>query len=247
MNRTGICSIARKFLVGAMFLVLGWNAGAQAQQDDGGPLADAPVIFDVRRSLPMEPDEPTFHDFYISAGVEAGIKKGQFLPVARQMPVHDPIANKQQAIITIPVGKLQVIHVERNIAVARLVNELRDDERPTLEFEAVMIGDRVDLKRATMDAPKENEGRRRSTKRKSAALVAPIAAEAAVPATASSGAFSGASSGAASALPVNNSSSGPAPSVVPGVAPTGGPSVAPGSAPVNPPRSTQSVPPPQAV
>jgi hypothetical protein len=82
-------------------------------------------------------------------------------------------------MITIPVGKLQVIHVENNIAVARLVNELRDDERPTLEFESVMIGDRVDVKRASMEAPKENEGRRRAVKRKSAglssAVVAPLA------------------------------------------------------------------------
>jgi hypothetical protein len=178
MNRTGKCSIVAQFFVGVLFLALGMTAGAQSR-DEGGPLEDAPVIFDVRRSLPMEPDEPTYHDFYISAGIEAGLKKGQFLPVARQMPVHDPIANKQQAMITIPVGKLQVIHVENNIAVARLVNELRDDERPTLEFESVMIGDRVDVKRASMEAPKENEGRRRAVKRKSAglssAVVAPLA------------------------------------------------------------------------
>ena len=117
-----------------------------AKADDSEPTSSrggdgTPVIFDVRRSLPMEPDEPVYHDFYISAGVEVGIKKGQFLPVARQMPVHDPIQNKQQALLTIAVGKLQVIHVERNMAVARLVSELSDDERPTLEYEAVMIGD----------------------------------------------------------------------------------------------------------
>lgn len=118
----------------------------------------------------MEPDEPVYHDFYISAGVEVGIKKGQFLPVARQMPVHDPIQNKQQALLTIAVGKLQVIHVERNMAVARLVSELSDDERPTLEYEAVMIGDRVDLRGATMEAPKDATTQKARRKRKAAQL-----------------------------------------------------------------------------
>jgi hypothetical protein len=242
MNRTGMCSIAQKFIVGAVFLVLGWNWGAQAQEE-GGPLADAPVIFDVRRSLPMEPDEPTYHDFYISAGVEAGIKKGQFLPVARQMPVHDPIANKQQAIITILVGKLQVIHVERNIAVARLVNELRDDERPTLEFEAVMIGDRVDVKRATMEAPKENEGRRRAAKRKTAALVVPEAADAS---EVKGGVKSAPNSSMVAPLAPAGASSN-TPGNTPVNTPASAPAAAPAAAPGNPPRSTQSVPPPQAV
>ncbi|MBK7893216.1 MAG: hypothetical protein IPJ84_20900 [Bdellovibrionales bacterium] len=146
-----------------------------AKADDSEPTSSrggdgTPVIFDVRRSLPMEPDEPVYHDFYISAGVEAGIKKGQFLPVARQMPVHDPIQNKQQALLTIAVGKLQVIHVERNMAVARLVSELSDDERPTLEYEAVMIGDRVDLRGATMEAPKDATTQKARRKRKAAQL-----------------------------------------------------------------------------
>lgn len=156
-----------------------------AKSDDSEPTSSrggdgTPVIFDVRRSLPMEPDEPVYHDFYISAGVEAGIKKGQFLPVARQMPVHDPIQNKQQALLTIAVGKLQVIHVERNMAVARLVSELSDDERPTLEYEAVMIGDRVDLRGATMEAPKDATTQKARRKRKAAQLddapAAPVAA-----------------------------------------------------------------------
>ena len=146
-----------------------------AKADDSEPTSSrggdgTPVIFDVRRSLPMEPDEPVYHDFYISAGVEVGIKKGQFLPVARQMPVHDPIQNKQQALLTIAVGKLQVIHVERNMAVARLVSELSDDERPTLEYEAVMIGDRVDLRGATMEAPKDATTQKTRRKRKAAQL-----------------------------------------------------------------------------
>jgi hypothetical protein len=116
--------------------------------------SDAPTIFDVRKSLPMEPTEAPFHDFYINAGSEAGFKRGQYLPIRRSLPVHDPIQNKQQAVLTVPVGNLLVIHVDRGLTVARLVQELGNEDRPTLEFEAVMIGDHVDLKGITMSPPK---------------------------------------------------------------------------------------------
>lgn len=118
-------------------------------------LNNAPVIFDVRRSLPLEPDEPVYHDFYINAGPESGLKKGMFVTVVRQLPVHDPIQNKQQATLSVTVGKLQVLQVERGITVARLNSELPDEERPVLEFEAIMIGDRIDLASATTVAPKQ--------------------------------------------------------------------------------------------
>lgn len=117
-------------------------------------LNNAPVIFDVRRSLPLEPDEPVYHDFYINTGPESGLKKGMFVTVVRQLPVHDPILNKQQATLSVTVGKLQVLQVERGITVARLNSELPDEERPVLEFEAVMIGDKIDLASATTVAPK---------------------------------------------------------------------------------------------
>jgi hypothetical protein len=128
-------------------------------QEDGGTRSreiaqEVPTIFDVRKSLPMEPTEPAYHDFYINAGSEAGFKRGQYLPIRRALPVHDPIQNKQQAILTVPVGKVLVIHVDRGLTVARLVQELTGADRPTLEYEAIMIGDRVDMKGITTVAPK---------------------------------------------------------------------------------------------
>lgn len=134
---------------------VGLVASLQARDSSREPAqVDVPVIFDVRKSLPMEPDEPSYHDFYINAGSEVGLKKGQYVPVQRALPVHDPVQNKQQAILTVPVGRILVIHVERNMAVARLVTELGDEERPTLEYESIMIGDRIDMKGITTDAPK---------------------------------------------------------------------------------------------
>lgn len=118
-------------------------------------LASAPSIFDVRRSLPLEPTEPVYKDFYINAGPEAGFKKGQYLSVVRLVPVHDPVQLKQHATLTVNVAKLFVIHTERNITVARLQNELTDEERPTLEYESIMIGDRIDTAATTTEAPKK--------------------------------------------------------------------------------------------
>jgi hypothetical protein len=136
---------------------------ANAQQAGG------PTIFDVRRSLPLEPDEEVTKDFYINVGPESGLKKGVYVSVVRAVPIHDPIKNMQQATLHIPVGKLKVIDVQRGITVARLESELGDDERPTLEFEGVMVGDQLDLGTITTDAPK-----RPKAKVKKVAVVAPV-------------------------------------------------------------------------
>jgi len=118
-----------------------------------GELQSAPLIFDVRINLPLDPEEQTYHDFYFNAGVELGFKKGMFVTVVRPVPVHDPIQNKQQGTLHIAVARLQVIHVERNLTVARLVHEFTDEDRPVLEFESVMIGDRIDPASMTMEGP----------------------------------------------------------------------------------------------
>lgn len=133
-----------------LFLISVFGSAAHAQN-----LASAPTIFDVRRSLPLEPTEPVYKDFYISAGPEAGFKKGQYVSVVRLVPVHDPVQLKQHATLTVNVAKLFVIHTERNITVARLQNELTDEERPTLEYESVMIGDKIDTAQTTTEAPKK--------------------------------------------------------------------------------------------
>lgn len=190
-----------------------------------------PTIFDVRKSLAMEPDEPTYHDFYINAGQDVGIKKGQYLPVVRTVPVHDPIQNKQQGLLTIPIGKVQVIHVERNMAVARLANELNGDERPTVEFEAVMIGDRVDPKAASTEAPKTSK----KPKRKAAAASIDPKPDTIVEAT----------------IEVVPSAPNPVPAIPAAVpAPAAPPAAAqgPATAPANePPRVSQPVPAPNKV
>ncbi|MDZ4084059.1 MAG: hypothetical protein U1E10_14040 [Bdellovibrionales bacterium] len=152
------------FALVALLATISFDTDSAFAQTEGADLREVPTIFDVRKSLPMEPTEPVYHDFYINAGSEAGFKRGQYLPIQRALPVHDPIQNKQQAILTVPVGKVFVIHVDRGLTVARLVQELSGDERPTLDFEAIMIGDRVDMKGISTVAPKPS-GKKRTDRR----------------------------------------------------------------------------------
>lgn len=118
-------------------------------------------VFDVRKSLPLDPSDPVYYDYYLNAGPEAGIKKGMFVSVVRKLPIHDPVGNQAQGTLSIEVAKLQVIHVERNLSVARLASEFGSEDRPVLEYEGVMIGDILDLSTVSMDAPKER-GKKRS-------------------------------------------------------------------------------------
>lgn len=155
------------------------HVNAQEQTRERSTRDEVPAIFDVRKSLPMEPTEKAYHDFYINAGSEAGFKRGQYLPIRRSLPVHDPIQNKQQAVLTVPVGNVVVIHVDRGLTVARLVQELGNEDRPTLEFEAIMIGDQVDMKGITTTPPKET-GKKKTTQ--APATAAEVAEASAVPA-----------------------------------------------------------------
>lgn len=140
-------SLARQ-LIGLIVLMIAVGLVSQLAllaRAFAGNLQNAPLIFDVRKSLPLDPAEPVYHDFYINAGADAGFKKGWIFNVVRVISVHDPIQNKQQGELQVNVARLQVLQVAPSMTVARLISEFTDEERPALDFESVMIGDRVDL------------------------------------------------------------------------------------------------------
>ncbi len=150
--------LTKLVMIGSILAIL---TGIAIVSPDEAFAADDVSIFDVRKSLPLDPSEPVFHDFYVNAGPEAGLKKGMYVSVVRKLPIHDPIGNKAQGTLSVEVAKLQIIHVERDISVARLASEFGSEDRPVLEFEAVMIGDVLDLSSVSMTAPKETEKRRK--------------------------------------------------------------------------------------
>ncbi len=108
-------------------------------------------IFQVKKSIPLADEAPVYRDFYINSGSESEIKVGMIIPVKRRVPVHDPVHNKLAGDLYIKVGELKVIHVGNGLSVGRLVNTLNESNRPILEFEGVMVGDRLDVHRARFE------------------------------------------------------------------------------------------------
>ena len=107
-------------------------------------------IFQVRKSIPLSDNEPVYRDFYVSSGDESGIRVGMIIPVKRRVPVHDPVFNKLAGDLYISVGELEIIHVGNGLSVGRMINATMDKERPILDFEGFMVGDRIDIDNARM-------------------------------------------------------------------------------------------------
>lgn len=115
------------------------------------------AIFDVRRPLSFENGQDLPKDFYINAGIEVGLKVGMTVSVNRRQTLYDPFQNKSPGDLIIPVGRLRIIHVQDNIAVARLEEMSGRQNLPTLDFDAVMVGDRLDMATAKMGSGKRAE------------------------------------------------------------------------------------------
>ncbi len=131
-------------------------------------------IFEVRKSLPMENNETAYKDYYINAGVESGMKKGMYLNVIRNSTVLDPAKNAMQGSLKIPIGKLQIIQVDKHISVGRLTTTTSNDERPSVEFEGFMIGDVLDMESASMEAPIQKAKRKTASADEDSDSEAPV-------------------------------------------------------------------------
>ncbi len=112
------------------------------------------AVFDVRRPLSFENGQDLPKDFYINAGIEVGLKVGMTVGVNRRQTLYDPFQNKSPGDLIIPVGRLKIIHVQDNIAVARLEEISSRQDLPTLDVDAIMVGDRLDMATAKMGSGK---------------------------------------------------------------------------------------------
>lgn len=130
------------------------------------------TVFDVRKNLPMSDDEPVYRDFYINAGSNAGIKSGMIITVIRKRALYDPYQNNNPSDLSVPVGELKVIHVQKDMSVARLHRTFDRDNMPILEFNFILVGDRLDLGTAHFGGGEKSEKAKAPTK--SAAAETPI-------------------------------------------------------------------------
>ena len=101
-------------------------------------------VFEVRKNIPMNSDETIYHDYYINAGSSEGLKVGAVILVKRRLPVHNPYTDSNEDMY-LPVAHLQLIHVQKNVSVGRIIKSYSPKENALVESHTVMAGDLIDV------------------------------------------------------------------------------------------------------
>lgn len=106
--------------------------------------AEEAMVYNVYRPIDMgEPGEKPLKDFYISAGSSAGLHVGSLLEVYRRVSTYDLVNSRVHQQMSYPIAKVKVIHVEDQIAIARLDSVAHQDKNPLIQPQSVMVGDFV--------------------------------------------------------------------------------------------------------
>lgn len=127
--------------IGFYFLFVFFSVIEVRAQVDAGEA----VVIEVRKNTNLFKKEKVFKNFFINGGQNLGLKLGMHVDVTRRLPVHDPLKNASIGDLKVKVGTLEIIHSESKISVARLVSYDSMEKRPLLDYEAIMVGDRLDL------------------------------------------------------------------------------------------------------
>ncbi|MGZ3688865.1 MAG: hypothetical protein ACXWP5_03540 [Bdellovibrionota bacterium] len=102
------------------------------------------VVYSVYKGIDLgNPGEVAQKDFYVNMGSAQGLRPGSHLEVLRRISTYDTVSQKLYADVTFAIGKLKVIHVERDAAVARLESIMPAEKIPAVNPRAVMVGDLV--------------------------------------------------------------------------------------------------------
>lgn len=107
--------------------------------------SSAVTVFDVRKSLRLNESDPIYHDYYINAGSNQGLRRGLLVTVQRRIPFRDNSLSKVQEDLVVNVAILELIHVQNSFSIARLHRSLIGKASPVLEYDAVMVGDKADM------------------------------------------------------------------------------------------------------
>lgn len=110
------------------------------------------TIFDMRKSLSMSEQDPSYRDFYINRGSDAGLRPGMVITVTRRIPLYDSYQNRSAGDLRVNVGRVKIVHTQPGLSVARLFDEMSRENQPLLEDNFIMVGDELDLASATSEA-----------------------------------------------------------------------------------------------
>ncbi len=112
------------------------------------------TVFDVRKNIPMTNEDPIYKDFYISGGLEDGIKVGMTVDVVRRINIIDAFQKQTDRTLDVKIGELKIIHVQKNISVGRLHRLETTEQGPIVEYDTIMSGDVLDIETLTFEKGK---------------------------------------------------------------------------------------------
>lgn len=98
----------------------------------------------VQRELDLGLGQAPKQDFYLNMGAMHGLTVGATVAVNRRMPVIDHYNGKNTNDVLLPVGYLKIIHIEKDLSVARYQAGITADD-PGLTIDGPLVGDVVEL------------------------------------------------------------------------------------------------------
>lgn len=106
--------------------------------------ADDFIVYSVYQTVDLgNPGETISKDYYVNMGSAQGLRPGSILEVARKTSTYDLTSEKLYKDVSFPIGKLKVLHVEGQVAIARLDAMYAEDKTPAISPRSVMVGDLV--------------------------------------------------------------------------------------------------------
>lgn len=117
--------------------------------------ADVSIV-EIRRNIPLSDTDPVYKDFYINGGSDAGLKKNSVLTVYRKLAMRDASGTQNYGELSIPVGQIKIIAIQKGLAVGREHKLISRDDEPMLEQIGIMTGDQVDLASSIIDNKKSS-------------------------------------------------------------------------------------------
>lgn len=107
-------------------------------------------VIEIRKNLQLTNGEPVFTDYYLNAGDDLGIKPGTTFVLYRRVNVIDRLGTNQGRALSLPVGKIKIIYVAKDLSVARVDKLEENKNTPVLEHRGVMLGDLINVGSAAM-------------------------------------------------------------------------------------------------
>ena len=128
------------FSLGFMMVMFRGTAECGAAQSIG-------EIYSMYQNLDMgDPKVPRHKDYYVTLGSGDGLKKDSHLTVVRKIASSDAMTQKFYQDLVFPIATLRVIHVQKKVAIARLIEMIPLKDSPVISPYALMVGDHVVLK-----------------------------------------------------------------------------------------------------